>query len=57
MIGCRGGYYVFGARSVGERSWGTNFAYNLLPTILSLALSLLWALPHHNVMRLEPYFQ
>lgn len=57
VLGCDGGCDVFGALSAAEHSRRTTFAYNLLPTIGTVALSLLWALPHHNVMRLEPYFQ
>lgn len=56
-FGCTGGCHVFGAPSAVKLSWGTNFVYNQLPTATGLALSMLWALPNHNVMRLEPYFQ
>lgn len=55
--GCHGGCHVFGPYSAADLSWKTLFVYNQMPTILGLALSLLWALPHHNVMRLEPYFR
>lgn len=55
--GCHGGCHVFGQYSATDHSWMTSFSYSQMPTILSLALNLLWALPHHNVMRLEPYFR
>lgn len=55
--GCHGGCHVFGPYSAADHSWMTSFAYSQMPTILSLALNLLWGLPHHNVMRLEPYFR
>lgn len=56
--GCsRSGCHVFGASSSSNISNATNWAYNLLPTALTLGLSLFWAVPHHDIMRLEPYFQ
>lgn len=51
------GCHIFGEHSDTRIPTVTNIAYNQLPTILSLCLGLLWALPHHDVMRLEPYFQ
>lgn len=57
VVGCDGGCHVFGALSSANHSRLTQFTYNQLPTIIGLALSLIWALPHHNILRLEPYFQ
>lgn len=54
---CNGGCHVFGKPSLKSLPGGTNIVYNQLPTVAGLALSLLWALPHHDVIRLEPYFQ
>lgn len=51
------GCHVFGAASTFNISRATNLAYNLLPTALTLGLSFLWAVPHHDILRLEPYFQ
>lgn len=50
------GCHVFGKTS-NQLSNVTYFTYNQLPTVLSLILNLLWAIPHHDVMRLEPYFR
>lgn len=33
------------------------FIYNQLPMVLSLILNLVWAIPHHDIIRLEPYFR
>lgn len=56
--GCsKTGCHVFGTYSDRGLPRGTDFAYNQLPTVLGLVLSLLWALPHHDLMRLEPYFR
>lgn len=55
--GCSKGCYVFGKSTAETPSQWTNFAYNQFPTVVSLALSLVWALPHHNILRLEPYFR
>lgn len=56
--GCsRSGCHIFGAASSSTISRGTNWAYNLLPTALTLGLSFLWAVPHHDLMRLEAFFQ
>lgn len=56
--GCsRSGCHIFGAASRSIISTSTNWAYNLLPTALTLGLSFLWAVPHHDLMRLEPFFQ
>lgn len=55
--GCADGCHVFGTLSGVKFSRRTEFAYNQLPTVVSLALSLLWAIPNHNILRLEPYFR
>lgn len=47
----------FGGYFAKDLSTPTSFIYNQLPIVFSLMLSLLWALPHHDIMRLEPYFQ
>jgi len=33
------------------------FMYGVLPPTLAVILALLWATPHHHIVRLEPYFQ
>lgn len=50
------GCHVFGQVTT-ELSNADYFTYNQLPTVLSLFLGLLWAVPHHDIMRLEPYFR
>lgn len=54
---CTGGCTVFGGYPSSKHSRGTHFTYTQLPTVLSIVLCLLWALPNHNIMRLEPYFR
>lgn len=56
-VGAGDGCHVFGALSTTEFSHWSGFAYNQLPTVISLALNMLWAIPHHDVLRLEPYFR
>lgn len=51
------GCHVFGALSTNAVSSESNFVYNFLPTILSVCFTLLWAVVHHDVLRMEPYFQ
>lgn len=46
-----------GILSIDSSSLLTSSIFNQLPTLVSLSLSLLWALPNHDVMRMEPYFQ
>lgn len=53
ISGCR----VFGTYSITDLSPWTNAVYNLMPTAVSLALGMVWVFPHHNILRLEPYFQ
>lgn len=53
ISGCR----VFGTHSMTDLSPWTNAVYNLMPTAVSLALGMVWVFPHHNILRLEPYFQ
>lgn len=55
--GCENGCPVFGLLSGTKFSRRTQFAYHQFPTVVSLALSLLWAVPNHNILRLEPYFR
>lgn len=43
--------------SATELSAASYFVYNQLPTVLNLFLSLVWAVAHHDIMRLEPYFR
>lgn len=58
LRGCASdGCHVFGGPFHTDLSLRTYFTYNQLPTVLSLILNLLWAVPHHDVMRLEPYFR
>lgn len=57
VIGCSRGCHVFGEAFATELSGSTNFAYTQFPAAVTLAMSLLWTLPHHNILRLEPYFQ
>lgn len=48
---------IYGRQLATALSSETYIIYNLLPTVVSLCLGLLWAVPHHDVIRLEPYFQ
>lgn len=58
ILGCAAdGCHIFGGPFHKDPSLRTYFIYNQLPTVLSLILNLLWAVPHHDVMRLEPYFR
>lgn len=50
------GCHVFGQVTT-ELSNADYFTYNQLPTVLSLFLGLVWAVPDHDIMRLEPYFR
>jgi hypothetical protein len=33
------------------------FVYNYLPTAIAIVLGLIWAVVHHDYMRMEPWFQ
>lgn len=57
IIGCSHGCRIFGEGFATKLSGSTNFAYTQLPAAVTLALSLLWTLPYHDILRLEPYFQ
>lgn len=57
-LGCAtNGCHIFGTSSDGNIPAASNFVYKQFPTVLSLCLSLLWILPHHDILRLEPYFR
>ncbi|KAF8466855.1 hypothetical protein BDZ91DRAFT_793795 [Kalaharituber pfeilii] len=51
------GCSTFGSYDVTEVPNGVQFVYNFLPVVLSVAFELLWTLSHHEIIRLEPYFQ
>lgn len=51
------GCHVFGGLSSVNLSRRTNFAYNQLPLVITVSLGFLWAVAHHDVIRLEPYFR
>ncbi|KAI5850558.1 hypothetical protein DFP73DRAFT_238505 [Morchella snyderi] len=59
MYGCQryGSCTVFGQSNDGNIPALSIFIYTALPTVLGIALSLRWILPHHDITRLEPYFQ
>ena len=46
-----------GSFSIRRVSTSAEFLYNFLPALLGLCFGLLWMVPHHDIMRLEPYFQ
>lgn len=48
---------VYGASSPTQLSPQSYILYNFLPTTLSVCFTLLWATSHHDILRLEPYFQ
>lgn len=51
--GCR----VYGVPSPTDLSSQSYIIYNIIPTTLSVCFTLLWAISHHDFLRLEPYFQ
>ncbi|KAF8454853.1 hypothetical protein BDZ91DRAFT_767833 [Kalaharituber pfeilii] len=51
------GCSTFGSYDVTEVPHGVQFVYNVLPVVLSVAFELLWTLSHHEILRLETYFQ
>lgn len=51
--GCR----VYGAPSPTDLSFQSYIIYNIIPTTVSVCFTLLWAISHHDFLRLEPYFQ
>lgn len=53
LMGCR----VYGKPSSTHLSTESYAIYNFLPTTLSVCFTLLWAISHHDILRLEPYFR
>lgn len=51
--GCR----IYGALLHTDLSVQSYIVYNIIPTTLSVCFTLLWAISHHDFLRLEPYFQ
>lgn len=51
--GCR----LYGSPSPSFVSSQSYIVYNIIPTTLSVCFTLLWAVSHHDFLRLEPYFQ